>query len=341
MREALFIKRNLDKWHRYQHDESGEPDEQAERFVSLLDDLSYSRTFYPQSNVTRFINNMVARTYQRIYKGRRVRHNRVFHFYKTELPLILFKHRRLLLFSFLFFSLCITAGAFSSATNEYFIQSILGENYVAMTKDNIRNGDPFGVYRDDDRFTMFLLIALNNLRVAVYTFISGIAAGLGTLMVLFQNGVMIGAFEQMFFAEGLGWQSILVIWIHGVIEIGSIILAGTAGLMLGNGMLFPGTYSRRQSFQRAAASSLKLIVGIFPFILAAAFLETYVTYRMSNFFAGKSGGMPIGIGIIILMLSLALMLGYFVWYPRKVHQQLKRIEKSAPVFVWKKEQDLA
>ena len=43
MREARFIKKNVDKWNQYQHEESKDPDEMADRFITLLDDLSYAQ----------------------------------------------------------------------------------------------------------------------------------------------------------------------------------------------------------------------------------------------------------------------------------------------------------
>lgn len=58
MREAMFIKKNVDKWNEYQQVKADSPDETAERFVTLVDDLSYSKTFYPHSQVTRWINGI-------------------------------------------------------------------------------------------------------------------------------------------------------------------------------------------------------------------------------------------------------------------------------------------
>ncbi len=83
-------------------------------------------------------------------------------------------------------------------------------------------------------------------------FISGILAGLGTIWLLFNNGVMLGAFQYYFFSKGLGWQSVLVIWIHGTLEISSIIISGAAGLVLAKSLIFPGTYKRLFSLKRGA-----------------------------------------------------------------------------------------
>ncbi len=325
MREALFIKRNAEKWQIYQQEPSSDADEQADRFITLLDDLAYSRTFYPQSKVTRWINNIAASIYQKIYRNRKEKYSRLFTFWTNELPQVLFRHRMALLVTFSFFALCMAMGIFSSATDDSFVKSILGEDYVSMTEDNIEKGDPFGVYRDEDKFTMFIRIAANNIKVAFTAFIYGIFFGIGTLWILFYNGVMVGAFEYMFFAKGLGWQSIMVIWIHGTMEIASIIISGCAGLVMGASILFPGTYSRGQSFKRGVKDALKIILSMVPFFITAALLESYVTYLMSDtFVSGKNagGGLPVWMGVIILSISFAIMFWYFVWYPRQVVQKL-------------------
>jgi uncharacterized membrane protein len=143
---------------------------------------------------------------------------------------------------------------------------------------------------------------------------------------------MVGAFEYMFFAKGLGWQSIMVIWIHGTMEIASIIISGCAGLVMGAGLLFPGTYSRAESFKRSAKDAVKIILSMVPFFITAALLESYVTYLMSDTFStGKNavGGLPVWMGIFILGASFALMFWYFVWYPQKV----ARVQKKAAAFI--------
>jgi uncharacterized membrane protein SpoIIM required for sporulation len=324
MREALFIKRNAEKWQKYQQEPSSDADEQADRFITLLDDLAYSRTFYPQSKVTRWINNIAASIYQKIYRNRKEKYSRLFTFWTDELPQVLYRNRMALLVTFTYFALCMAMGVFSSATDDSFVKSILGEDYVSMTEDNIEKGDPFGVYRDEDKFTMFIRIATNNIKVAFTAFIYGIFFGIGTLWILFYNGVMVGAFEYMFFAKGLGWQSIMVIWIHGTMEIASIIISGCAGLVMGASILFPGTYSRGQSFKRGVKDALKIILSMVPFFITAALLESYVTYLMSDtFVSGKNagGGLPVWMGIIILSVSFAIMFWYFVWFPRRVSKK--------------------
>ena len=137
----------------------------------------------------------------------------------------------------------------------------------------------------------------------------GLIGGVGTVFALFQNGVMLGSFEYYFFSRGIGPESILVVFIHGTLEISAIIVAGAAGMVLGAGILFPGTFSRRQSTVMAARDGLKMLVGLMPVFLLAAFFEGYVT---------RHTGMPIWLSLSILGASLAFVIGYFVIYPARL-----------------------
>lgn len=323
MREALFIKRNAERWTRYQQQPASNPDEQAERFITLLDDLAYSRTHYPQSKVTRLINGIATGIYQNIYQNRKEKYKRLITFWTTELPLILKKHQRILILTLIFFSLCIAMGSISSTKDDEFVKAILGEDYVSMTEENISHGDPFGVYRDQDKFTMFVRIAFNNINIAFKACIFGIFFGLGTIMILFYNGVMIGAFENIFFSKGLGMKSVMVIWIHGTLEIWSIIIAGSAGFIIGAGILFPGTYSRMHSFKLAIKDAVKILLSLVPFFITAAFLESYVTYQMSDTFSSnhKARGLPLWASISILAISMAFITWYFFLYPNYIKKR--------------------
>jgi hypothetical protein len=136
---------------------------------------------------------------------------------------------------------------------------------------------------------------------------------------------MIGAFEHMFFAKGLGLKSVMVIWIHGTIEIWSIIIAGAAGLIIGSSILFPGTFSRLQSFKQGFKEAVKILISLIPFFIAAAFLESYVTYQMSDTFSkGSKAGLPLWTSISILSGSLLFIGWYFVYYPYRVTKNLQK-----------------
>ncbi|HSZ35260.1 MAG TPA: stage II sporulation protein M [Puia sp.] len=321
MREGQFIQQNIEKWKNYQYDPTTDPDELANRFTELVNDLGYSKTFYPQSKVTQYLNKLASGIYLGIYKNKKEESSRIVRFWKTELPVVVRKYHRELLYSFLIFIFFAIISAFSASNDQTFVRGVLGNGYVEMTEQNISKGDPFGVYKGQDSLTMFLEIAVNNIRISFLMFISGILAGVGTIWLLFNNGVLLGAFQYYFFSKGLGWQSVLVIWIHGTLEISSIIISGAAGLVLAKSLLFPGTYKRLFSLKRGAKDGIKLMIGLVPIFIFAAFLEGFVT-RYSH--------MPIWLSISILIASLCFIIWYFIVYPIRLKRKEEMIRIKYP-----------
>ena len=314
MREGRFIKKNIDKWKQYQYESATDPDEMAQQFTELVNDLGYSKTFYPHSKVTQYLNGLASKIYLGIYKNKREESSRILKFWKTELPLTVRKYHRELLYSFLLFTVFAVMAAFSSAQDQSFVRGVLGDNYVEMTEDNITRGDPFGVYKDKNKFEMFFTIALNNVKVSFMVFVGGFLLSIGTVWMLFENGMMLGSFQTFFFLKDLGWQSVLVVWVHGSLEISAIIISGGAGLIVGNSILFPGTHKRLQSLKRGAKDGLKLMIGLVPVFIVAAFIEGYIT-RYST--------MPKAVSISILIASFTFIIWYFVLYPIQLQKRLR------------------
>jgi uncharacterized membrane protein SpoIIM required for sporulation len=334
MREAMFIKKNAEKWKEYQELPTDDPDTQAERFITLLDDLAYSKTFYPQSKVTRWINAIAASIYQSIYRNKKEKYTRIGRFFKQDLPITMYRNRFVLLFTFVLFMLFVLLAVWSSVQNIKFINGILGDGYVNMTEENIEKGDPFGVYRDSNKFSMFAAIMFNNIGVSFLLYVGGITFGLATIYYLFQNGLMLGAFQYMFFAKDLGLKSVLVIWVHGTIEISSIVLAAMAGFIIAKGVMFPGTYSRKESFKVHLMDSLRVILMMIPLLITAAFFESYVTYLMSNSYDKTANeSIPAWVSILILAASLSFMIWYFVLYPIKVARRIKAEAAPNPTYL--------
>jgi uncharacterized membrane protein SpoIIM required for sporulation len=330
MREARFIKKNAGKWKSYQHSQTNNPDETAERFITLIDDLSYAKTFYPRSKVTRWINGIAAGIYQSIYQNKKEKYSRIFQFWKFELPLLFKKYHRIFLFTTLVFLLFVGIGVFSSMHDENFVRGILGDGYVDMTDRNIENGDPFGVYKDGNPFTMFVFIAINNIFIAFMSVLGGFFLGIPTLFRwpvihiagLWDSGMMLGSFQYMFFSHGLGIKSILVIWVHGTLEISIFVIAATTGFIIAKSIIFPGTFSRMISIKRGVKDALKVLVIIVPVLLLAAFFESYVTHLMSQTYTkGETGGMPVWVSVSILALSLAFIIWYFIILPIRLHKK--------------------
>jgi uncharacterized membrane protein SpoIIM required for sporulation len=316
MKEITFLKQNSEKWQQFESlittKGSSDPDLMADLFIQMTDDLSYSKTHYPKSKTTQYLNAVAARVHQEIYKNKKEKRSRIITFWKYELPFIFKNSHKQLLYAFIIFMVSLLLGVVSTAYDDNFTRLVLGDSYVNMTLENISKGDPMAVYKNDTQINMFLGITINNIRVSFYAFAMGILLSFGTAYILFFNGVMLGTFQYFFYTKGLLLQSSLVIWIHGTLEISAIVIAGCAGLTMGNSILFPGTYSRGVSFVRGAKQGVKIAVGLVPIFITAGFLESFVT-RYSN--------MPVWLSISIIGTSLSFIVWYFIIYPIRLHNR--------------------
>ena len=320
MREVAFIKQNKEKWLDFEKAIFGKtlknPDELASLYIHLVNDLSYAQTYYPKSKTILYLNNLAAKAFQKIYKTKREDTNRFVHFWKVEVPLIVYQYRRYVLYAFVLFLSFVAIGALSAAYDDTFVRLILGDHYVNMTLENIEAGDPVAVYKSGSNWGSAFGITLNNLYVGIKSFIFGVFGGIGTGLVLLFNGIMVGAFQFFFYKEGVLWESVRGIWIHGSMEIFAIVIEGAAGLILGASILFPRTYSRLTSFKIGVKDGVKILISTFPFTIVAGLLEGYVT-RYSN-------AMPNWLSVGIILITLSIISYYYLIYPRLVHKKLKQ-----------------
>ena len=266
MRETDFIEQNKAKWIELEQllrEERKDPDKLSNLFIQVTDDLSYSRTFYPNRSVRLYLNNIAQQVFYRIYKNKKESRKQFIHFWKEELPQLIYQARRDLFFCFIVFVIAVLIGVVSTANDAHFPRVILGDEYVNMTIENIKKGDPMAVYKSSNGIHMFLGITLNNIRVAFMTFLLGAFYVIGTIAMLIYNGIMIGTFQYFFYERGLFLPSFLSVWLHGTLEISSLIIAAGAGVTMGKGLLFPGTYSRAQSFLISAGEDSRFSSALF------------------------------------------------------------------------------
>ncbi len=281
MKEVTFIRQNIEKWRNVEQMLEGDghvaPDRQADAYIDLTADLAFAQTHFPRSRITLYLNTLASALHNRIYRYKREDVSRLLTFWTHEVPLTIYDARRTLLASFIIFAVSIVIGAVSQWGDDSFCRLILGDEYVDMTLRNIAIGEPMAVYDSGAETEMFLGITFNNILVSFKVFVFGVLTSLATGFLLFQNGVMLGSFQTFFFQQGLGFESMLAVWLHGTLEIWAIIVAGAAGITLGNGWLMPGTYGRLTSFMMAARRGLKIIVGTVPVFIMAGFIEGFAT----------------------------------------------------------------
>lgn len=312
MKEILFIRNNIDKWRSVEelidNVNFEMPDRLAEAYIDLTADLAFAQTHYPHSRITIYLNNLSSSLHNELYRNKREKWSRVLTFWTQEVPDVMWKERRLLLISFLIFMVSVLIGVLSTLGDASFPRLILGDGYMDMTLENIAKGKPMGVYGSEEESMMFLGITLNNIMVSFNIFVSGVLTSFMPGYQLFQNGIMVGCFDTFFYQHGLLGESLLATMLHGTLELSAIVVAGAAGLAMGNGWLFPGTYSRIVSFQRGAKRGMKIVVGTVPLFILAGFIESFITRHTEiNDF----------VRLTVILLSLCFVIFYFIYLPYK------------------------
>jgi len=317
MREVAFIKQNKEKWLEFELAIFGKakknPDELANLYIQMMNDLSYAQTYYPKSKTVVYLNHLASQIYQKIYKTKRTEKNRFLEFFKTEVPLLLYDYRRYLLYAFILFFVTVAMGVVSARYDQNFVRLILGDYYVNMTLDNIKKGNPMAVYGSGSNWGSFIGITLNNLYVGARCYIYGIFGGLGTFYIFLQNSLMLGSFQYFFYEQGVFWKSVRGIWIHGSMEIFAIVIESAAGFILGASILFPKTFSRLNSLKIGFKNSFKIFLSTFPFTISAGFLEGFITRYSID--------MPNWLSSFIILFTLGIISFYYLVYPFIVHKK--------------------
>ncbi len=337
MKETSFISENKDKWSRFEKlytSKSKDPEELSDLYMDITDDLSYAQTFYKRRTVRVYLNQLAQTVFSGVHKQKGESLKRFFTIWQKSLPLEIYRSRKNLLFALVCLLIYGAIGAITTYVNPEFPRLVMGNEYVEMTLQNIANGKPLNVYAagsENFKSNMFYGITTNNIKVAFLTFFLGFFFTIGTHVLLFSNGVMLGAFQSFFYLKGVLVTSFLGIWIHGAFEISAIVIAAGAGITAGNGWLFPKSYSRLQSLQLSTRRGLKIMLSLVPFLIFAGFLESYVTRHNQTLSEFTKWFLIIFCFAIILFVYVFYPMYVARKYPELVDQQVVDVIEPRPL----------
>ncbi|MDQ3277933.1 MAG: stage II sporulation protein M, partial [Bacteroidota bacterium] len=201
---------------------------------------------------------------------------------------------------------------FTAHDDPAFVREVFGDSYVDETEKNIAEGNPFGIYQGGDSFFMWLGIMINNIIVSFTYFGKGLLLGFFSLKELGKESMRVGVFHYMFAAKGHGTGFLLAVMIHGLLELSAIVMACAAGAVMGISYLFPGTHSRLDAFKVGVKDGVKIVVGLIPVLMIAAFFEGFVTRHYK---------MPLLLNLLFLLLCAASVVYYFLIYPVRLNRK--------------------
>ena len=120
-------------------------------------------------------------------------------------------------------------------------------------------------------------IMTNNLTVCLTTAASGVLCGLGTVLLLVFNGMLLGVIGAACWRAGMSLSFWSFVAPHGALELPAIFLAGGAGLILARSLLFPGSLPRRDALTLAGGQAVRLVLGVIPLLILAGLIEGFVS----------------------------------------------------------------
>lgn len=317
MRESKFIEQNLNKWQNWESNLSKgnlAPEELEKAFVQLNDDLSYAQTHYKNRSVRIFLNNLLAPIYHKIQKSRSWSWKNIGAFFAIDVPHASYQARGFFLVSLCCVMMGIFTGYLGSRQDTRFMTTVLGPEYISITLENIKKGKPLNIYAMQPSDQMFISIFTNNFRVGILVFALGMFFCFGSMVLMFINGIVLGVFTFLMVSHGQTAQYVLTVYQHGTIEILGMIVEGGAGMMVGYGLLFPGTLSRFRSMREYALKAVKIFISCLPLILIAAIIESYIT---------RYTEIHLAIRISVIVISLIYMVGYYLILPYRLNRKNK------------------
>lgn len=275
-------------------------------YRATLSALSVARSISLDRNLVGYLETLAARAYFQIYGPRASLSSVIGTFLTRTLPHAVRELKwPILLAAAILFLGALGGYALTMANADWFYTfvdgGLAGDRNPAASTDSLRETlfDP--PPRTDFLAIFASALFAHNAKITLLCFTLGIAFGIPTLLLLFTNGLMLGAFFALFASRGLGVDMMGWLWIHGTTEIFAIILGGGAGCALGEAALFPGHKSRLRNLADRGRLAGVVALGAVLMLFVAGGLEGIGRQTITD------TTLRLGIGSIMLL----GWLGYF------------------------------
>ena len=275
----------------------------TENYMLLSQQLALSKHRLYDAALIERLNKLVMRLYRELYRYQTESRLNYYRFLVRGFPLTIYRHRVFIAVALLVFLLPGLIAGTWVYLDENAIYSILDGSSVRQV-EQMYDPSAHKIGREREAETdifMFGFYIQNNISIAFRCFAGGLLAGLGTLFVLFFNGLHIGSiaghltrldYVETFYPFVVG---------HGAFELTAIVFSGAAGLKLGYSILNPGQFSRLNALRMAGRESIPMLYGIVLMLVIAAFMEA---------FWSSNASLPISVKYTVGAICWALVLLY-------------------------------
>jgi uncharacterized membrane protein SpoIIM required for sporulation len=288
MNEALFLKRHRPQWLRLEGlaarlDGKGEPLSGGDLFtlVSLYrkstGDLARARLLKVHPDVIDYLNHLVGRVHFLLYAPPPYPWRKIFEFFLSGFPSAVRRQRRLVLGATLLLLLPAIAAYWAVEVEPALGASFAPPGYIDQIEKAF--GQTFGKEMRASGMnalaTSFYI--LNNVQVSFLAFSTGIFLGFGSAYVLVLNGIILGGVGAVIRQHHLSHNFWSFVSSHGGIEMGAIVLAGAAGMLIGFSLVNPGLRTRKEALVDSGKQAGVIMFGVIVMLGIAAMVEAWVS----------------------------------------------------------------
>jgi uncharacterized membrane protein SpoIIM required for sporulation len=243
-------------------------------------DLAYARRAYPRDLVTQRLDALVRRARPLVYGTVRERGSMV-HFVTTGYwQLVRARPRLLALAALAMFGPALALGVWSNGHPEAAGRVAQVSPLTSrLANGEIRNPDTQKVTNPKVNASLSAEIFTNNVRVALMAFALGLTGGIGTVLSLVFNGVIVGLAGGLATHAGQGTAMLRLLAPHGVLELSLITVSGAAGLRFGFALINPGHRTRTEAISDEVGPSVLMALGSALLLVPCGLVEGFVTPR--------------------------------------------------------------
>jgi uncharacterized membrane protein SpoIIM required for sporulation len=248
-------------------------------YRATLSSLSVARSISLDKALVHYLENLVGRAYFIVYGTRQALRRQLADFFAWKLPATVRAARWHVAFAVVVtLAGALAAYQLTSHDMDYyytFVGNMAQGRTPASATPDLRAGlyDGGGPGGSGALATFAASLFSHNARIGILAFALGFAAGLPTLLLLFYNGLVLGAFAALFHSRGLGadlWGWMLP---HGVTELLAVILCGAAGFQLAHGLVFPDAQPRLDSLRERGRAAAVIVTGAVLMLFIAGLIE--------------------------------------------------------------------
>jgi uncharacterized membrane protein SpoIIM required for sporulation len=245
--------------------------EMALLYRQVAADLSVLRRDETARTYSDNVNQLLARAHHIIYSRRKTTWLTLFRFLKDEYPAIFQRQLKYVAASLMVTIAWGVLGASLTAARPEFMRHSVGPAMIATMEQHKMWTD--SIVSVAPKETSHIMT--NNLSVSFLAFAGGILFGVGTFVLLLNNGMMLGVIGAACHQYSMSLALWSFIAPHGSLELPAIIIAGGAGFRIGHAMLFPGGYRWKESVAKGGIEATQLVAGVIPMLVVAGCLEGF------------------------------------------------------------------